>query len=729
MIRRTAWRAVLALSCAGALLTPAMPASAQPGEGKLTVNVFREFAAAGTLNPQIQTALAGATIRVTSDHSGETRTYPVGPDGTITIDFDTWRRSRGKYKVELIDWPNKYDPATGTGFLHPAFAGTGLSSHLNFVDMEDDQDVTLNMAVWNPDDYCQDNPTLVTVCQQAATKPGQKTLVTFPYNSRGDTQGNTTNPRPIATVQDTGALYGLAYRKKDKRLFSGAYAKRHTEYGPGGQGAIYVTDRTTGATTLFATVPNAGTTGHNQSNRVDAPFANRPGKESLGDIEISSDGSELYVVNMNDGNLYTYDATQATAGGFKRAPVKIPDSACSPGGDWRPMGLGVRDGVVYAGGVCSAESTQDPTKLRAVVWTYDPVTATFGAAPIVDAPLNFPRDPAEDPTPADWKPWTQDNLAQFPTGLRAYPQPMLSDIEIERDGGLVLGFRDRFGDQSGLVIPNANPSGGIESSVTGGDIIKVCRKSDGTYHWEGGTDCPRPQGGNEWFTGDTWYTGTGHRETGQGALALPLQQNTIASTVLDPYRTINSGGIGWFDRTTGHRDATQDGFGVVYDTDGGFGKAHGLGDLELLCDDPPVQIGNRVWLDDGGGTQNARYDETLGIPDVTVTLKDSAGRVIARKKTNAKGEYYFDHRDGLLPNTDYTVEFDKSTADTGNLPGGINSPDDLMWTRTTGRDPATNSDAEPTGGDENAPTAVAKVRTGPPGSVNHDLDAGLWAGT
>ncbi|CAM5386083.1 hypothetical protein SALBM311S_11794 [Streptomyces alboniger] len=215
-----------------------------------------------------------------------------------------------------------------------------------------------------------------------------------------------------------------------------------------------------------------------------------------------------------------------------------------------------------------------------------------------------------------------------------------------------------------------------------------------------------------------------HRETAQGALALPLQQNTIASTVLDPYRVINSGGIGWFDRTTGRRDETRDGFGVVYDTDGGFGKAHGLGDLELLCDEPPVQIGNRVWLDDGGGTQNARYDETLGIQGMTVTLKDSTGQVIAKKKTDAKGEYYFDHRDGLLPNTAYTVEFDKTTVDTSNLPGGITVAD-LMWTRTTGSDPATNSDAEPTGGDEKDPTAVATVTTGPPGSVNHDLDAGM----
>ncbi|MFD9225838.1 SdrD B-like domain-containing protein [Streptomyces sp. NPDC060064] len=730
MTRRRIWLGVLALSCAGALLAPPGSAFGDTGEGKITINVFREYAARGAVDPQIQTALAGATIRLTSDDTGETRTYPVGADGSVTIDPEDWVDSEGRYRVDLVDWPDKYDPATGNGFLHPAFAGSGLSSHLNFVDVSRGRDVTLNLAVWNPDDYCQDNPTLVTACQQAATKPGTKTLVTFPYSSRGDTAGSITNPKPIAGVQDTGNVYGLAYRKKDKRIFSGAYAKRHTEYGNGGPGAVYVTDRTTGTTSLFTTVPNAGTTAHDQNNRIDAPFSNRPGKESLGDIEISSDGSELYVVNMNDGNLYTYDATQASAGSPKSAPVKIPDSACAPPGDWRPMGLGVRDGVLYAGGVCSAESTQDVTKLRAVVWTYNPATGTFGAAPIVNEPLNFPRDPAVDPTPGNWKPWTRDNLTQFPTGGVAYPQPMLSDIEVERDGGLVLGFRDRYGDQSGLVIPNANPNGpNNESANTGGDIIKVCRKSDGTYHWEGGADCPR--NGNEWFTGDTWYSGTIHRETAQGALALPLQQDKIASTVMDPVRTIQSGGIGFFDRTTGGRgaDPSQQGFGVVYANDGGFGKAHGLGDLELLCDEPPVQIGSRVWVDDGGGTQNSYVNEPLGIPGMTVTLKDSAGRVVATKKTDAKGEYYFDHRDGLQADTDYTVEFDKTTADVSKLPAKYRNISKLKWTPTTGSDPTTNSDAVPPGGLLSSPTAVAKVMTGPPGSVNHDIDAGMWVGT
>lgn len=724
VIRKTKWLGALAL--AGALTLTGAPGSAgaAPGEGKLTVNLLRDFAAKGDRNPNIQVPHGPGTVRLCErlTRPAPCRTYQIGADGTVEINTTTWTGSPGRYSVELLTWADKYDPATGQGFLQPAFAGPGLSSHLAFVDLRAGQDATLDFGVWNPDDYCQDTPDLATPCQQAATKPGGKTLVTFPYTSRGDTQGNPNNPTELANGTQTGTAYGLAYDKKKRRIFTGAYAKRHGDYGPGGPGAIYVTDRGTGATTQFAVVPNAGTTVHNQTDRVDADFAAAVGQESLGDIEISADGSRLYVVNMKDRNLYTYDTTTAAPVG---APLPIPDTACTPAADWRPMGLGMRDGVLYVGGVCSAQSTQDVTRLRAVVWTFNPATGTFGAAPVVDEPLDFPRDPAVAPTPGNWKPWTKDDLTQFPDGGNAqwaYPQPMLSDIEIERDGSLVLGFRDRMGDQSGLVIPNANPAKAnvIESIATGGDLYRVCRTTTGTYEWEGGAACPRT--GSEFYKGDEWYTGSGHLETVQGALALPLGGDRLAATAMDPVRSVNSTGVAFFDRWQGDRgaDPSQQGLGLAYANDGGFGKANGLGDLELLCDEPPVQIGNRVWRDKADGTQS--YDETAGIPGVTVILRDATGQEIARKKTDAKGEYYFDHRDGLRPNTAYTLEFDKSTADPTNDYG----PADLQWTPHGRPNQATNSDAEPNGGDPEADTATAAVTTGPPGTINHDIDAGLW---
>ncbi|MBT2458999.1 SdrD B-like domain-containing protein [Streptomyces sp. ISL-86] len=725
MIRKTKWLGTLALACALTVTGPPGSAGAAPGEGKLTINLIRDFAAKGDRNPNIQVPHGPGTVRLCERKTRPCRTYPIGADGTVEIDTTTWTGSTGRYSVELLDWANKYDPATGQGFLHPSLAGPGLSSHLGFVDLRNGKDATLDFGVWNPDDYCQDNPDLATPCQQAATKPGGKTLVSFPYTSRGDTQGNPNNPTVLANGTQTGTAYGVAYRKKDRRIFTGAYAKRHGDYGPDDQGAIYVTDRGTGATTLFTTVPNAGTTAHNQADRIDADFAAVVGQESLGDIEISGNGSRLYVVNMNDRSLYTYDATQPTAAAPVSAPLPIPATACTPAIDWRPMGLGMRDGVLYVGGVCSAQSTQAVNQLRAVVWTFNPATGTFGATPVVDEPLDFPRDPANAPTPGNWKPWTKDDLTQFPDGGStqwAYPQPMLSDIEIERDGSLVLGFRDRMGDQSGLIIPNANPAKAnvIESIATGGDLYRVCRTTTGAYEWEGGAACPRT--GSEFYKGDEWYTGGSHLETVQGALALPLGGDRVAATVMDPVRTVNSTGVGFFDRWQGDRgaDPSQQGLGLSYADDGGFGKANGLGDLELLCDEPPVQIGSRVWRDRADGTQS--YDETAGIPGVTVILRDASGQEIARKTTDAKGEYYFDHRDGLRPDTQYTLEFDKSTAD----PTDDYEAEELVWTPNTGTNPATDSDAEPDGGDPQADTATADVTTGPPGTIDHDIDAGLW---
>jgi hypothetical protein len=290
VIRKTKWLGTLALACALTVTGSPGSAGAAPGEGKLTINLLRDFAAKGDRNPNIQVPHGPGTVRLCEKANRPCRTYPIGADGTVEIDTTTWTGSPGRYSVELLDWADKYDPATGQGFLQPSFAGPGLSSHLGFVDLRNGNDATLNFGVWNPDDYCQDNPDLATPCQQAATKPGGKTLMTFPYTSRGDTQDNPNNPTVLANGTQTGTAYGVAYRKKDRRIFTGAYAKRHGDYGPGGPGAIYVTDRGTGTTTLFATVPNAGTTAHNQADRIDADFAAVVGQESLGDIEISGDG-------------------------------------------------------------------------------------------------------------------------------------------------------------------------------------------------------------------------------------------------------------------------------------------------------------------------------------------------------------------------------------------------------------------------------------------------------
>ncbi|WP_159040120.1 SdrD B-like domain-containing protein [Streptomyces sp. XY533] len=716
----------------GVLQQPAL--GADPSDGTVRIKVIRDSNTNGRYDSATEPPAAGITVELT-DVDGNVVTGVTGPDGVATFPPNTVLTG-GKYYVRM-KMPNG-------SFLQPTFgASGGLASNASIVDVIDG-DAELTMGVRNPADWCEDNPRLSTVCQVAAAKTGGvRTTVTFNFNERGDSNsGNTTT---LATRNDTGNTYGVAYHRQQRRIFTGAHAKRHTVYGPGGQGAIYVTPRAGGATTLFATVPSAGTTAHQDSVRLDGPFVGVVGKESLGDIDISENDRQLFAVNLNDRRLYTYDAAQPTAA----APVTsvaIPNPGCRAASDWRPFGLGVRDGVVYVGGTCSAESTQNAADLQAAVWTYNPVTATFGATPLLTKALNFPRGEASVGTPASnrWYPWTT-GAATFPTPQQivAHPEPILSDIAIESNGDMVLGFRDRFADMTGFQMEHPNSAyTGLHSTVSGGDLNRACRKPDGSFEWEGTGNCPnnaptRPNGGQaanvvEFYPGENW-PGV-HQEVAQGAIGLSLREGRLAGTALDPTNQAWTGGLGFFDRTTGSRGTNtfEHGFSIQKlndPLDGGFGKANGLGDLEVLCDEPAVQIGSRVWYDRNKGGAQSVDDDEPGIPGVTVQLLAEDGTLMATVRTGADGAYYFAPEHGVRPNTKYKIRFDKSTADTSV----INSrrppaTSGLVWSPVQSAGPGStdiDSDAAP----ETTTTgqyATAEVTTGAPGTVDHTIDAGLY---
>ncbi|MFG2292817.1 SdrD B-like domain-containing protein [Streptomyces sp. NPDC048603] len=730
-------RAALALAAGLALTTgilhqPAL--GADPGDGTVRIKVVRDSNTNGRNDAASELGVAGIVVEL-EDMDGVKVTAVTGPDGYAVFPPTTTLYG-GKYYVRMNLPPNS--------FLKPSFgAAGGLASEGAIVDVRNGEDAQLTLGVRNPADWCEDNPRLATPCQVAANKSGTvRTTVTFNYRDRGDS--NTGNTTTLATRNDTGNTYGLAYHTSQRRIFTGAHAKRHTVYGPGGQGAIYVTPRAGGATTLFTTVPNAGTTAHQDSVRFDGPFVGTVGKESLGDIDISEDNRQLYAVNLNDRRLYTYNATQPTAVA-PIASVAIPDPGCRAASDWRPFGLGVRDGVVYVGGVCSAESSQNANDLEAVVWTYNPVTAVFSPTPVLRKALTFPRGEPNVSVPGfnRWFPWTT-GASTFPQNLAAHPEPLLSDIVVESNGDLVLGFRDRFADMTGYEMPNPNPAySNSGSTVSGGDINRACRKSDGTFEWEGTGACPnnaptRPNGGQpanvvEYYPGENW-PGV-HQETAQGALALSLREDRIASTALDPTNQAWTGGSAFFDRTTGSRGTNtfEHGFSIQklnQPLDGGFGKANGLGDLEVLCDEPAVQIGSRVWFDrNRGGAQSVDNDEP-GIPGVTVQLLSADGaRVLATVTTGADGAYYFGPEHGVRPNTPYKVRFDKSTANLAAI--GVRPPPDpatqLYWSPQNVAGATADVDSDPAAdGPQYARTATADVTTGEPGTVDHTIDAGLY---
>ncbi|TWP53400.1 hypothetical protein FKR81_05415 [Lentzea tibetensis] len=719
---------VAASTTAAMAVAPVNQAVAGPGDGTLTVKVVRDVNGNGTYEAPLELGVAGASVTVT-DPTGGTATATTDAAGNAAVGLAGV--TGGKYRVQV-------NPPAGS-VLKPAPAGTTgipLESNTMFVDVSGGKNVAVTTGLWNPADYCQVNPTLVTACQRGARKrdgssnivPGSRAIVSYPNTQRG-----TTPPTLFEDQGSVGTVYGLAYRKQDKRVFSGAFAKRLAAYGPSGAGAVYVT-APGGATTLFTTVPTAGAATHNMQSNFDGGFFAVAGKQSLGDVDISEDGSELYVVNLNDRKLYVYDATAATAGAPKGS-YDIPAAACAAASDWRPGALGVRDGVLYVGGVCSGEASQNRANVKSVVYTFK---AGAFSAPVLTKAMDFVRGMAKEnrPNSNKWYAWSDDwdSSEDFGLAHNAYPQPLMTDIGVENNGDLVLNFRDRFGDQGGYKIPAPNGDGGEWEAMSGGDLNRAC-KSGATYNWEGTGGCPNNHNGSnggdqpgnqiEYYPGEFFCNAGGtcqHMETAQGALAMLYGETRMPATVMDPLDE-RSGGTGWFDRTNGSmQNAQHTNAYRISDLESdpeGWGKANGLGDLEALCDLAPVQIGNRVWFDtDGDGVQDGNEPAVAGVK-VTATPCAAGGAALPVKTTTAKGEYYFGLADGLKPDTCYNLTFDYSGVNTATLPGAPPIAD-LKWTvKEAGPDRVIDSNVDTAG--------KTSVTTGPSGTADHTIDAGLIA--
>lgn len=133
-----------------------------------------------------------------------------------------------------------------------------------------------------------------------------------------------------------------------------------------------------------------------------------------------------------------------------------------------------------------------------------------------------------------------------------------------------------------------------------------------------------------------------HDEVALGGLAIAAGFPDVVATTFNPYQAWSSG-VRWFSDAEGFETKAFQVFGTqpegtnpVGET---FGKGNGLGDLALMCDSPPIEIGNRVWIDTNkNGLQDAGEPPISG---VTVRLYDMRGRLVATTTTDAKGTYYF----------------------------------------------------------------------------------------
>ena len=639
---------------------------------------------AGSSTTAMDQGVGGVTVTAFGPAGTSVGTTQTALDGTWSITGLT-----GALRIEFSSLPKGFKAGP-----------VGADSH-SLVQFAEAGATGISVGINVPADYCQDNPLLAMSCftfgdQVKGAYGNESVLKAFTYGATGSPYDGTATEKAtnVALAKQIGATWGIGYDRIGRKLIVAAFHKRYSGFGPGGPGAIYSVDpsgtNVTVLTTLSAgTDPRAAfkpnttnSLGDWINSSVNDNTGDLVGKSSLGDLDVSADGQTIYVMNVATRELVLVETTSGKVLGSYAVPGTTEgttppgaEQECAAASDLRPFGLGLRDGLVYVAITCTAESTQNAAQLRGYVYTFDPQTKTYSNKPVFEMALNYSHGYAGNGYDGVWKPWTP--VAQYP-GKNGYTQPMITDIVFD-SGALILGIRDRFGDQSA-----EDPRSG--EGVTAGDLLRACGTPATGWTLEsngvcGGTTGTGPQnsqgpGGGEYYW-DGFASGWNHQEIMIGGVLQVPGFTDVVSTTFDPTTSNGddwrAGGTRKLDSTTGKTTSffqifdkcDSSGFArqdpnhpcTTPSSTGRFGKAAGLGDVEALCNLAPIEIGNRLWID-----RNADGIQTAGEPSmpagITVELRDGKGSVVATTTTDASGNYVFNDgnvKAGLLQTTSYQV--------------------------------------------------------------------------
>lgn len=212
---------------------------------------------------------------------------------------------------------------------------------------------THNISIASPSSYCQSNPDVVLVGMpgnydangDANDNSEYGTLLKGAMPADGNNDGNSDRVL-LAKAKDTGAIWGLAYAKTDKKLYTAATVRRFVFMkdadgdGYGDAGAIYVTDKATSTTARLITIPNTDvgyTPGVKTADRdnQDENIYKYSGKSGFGDIDISEDEKYLYVTNIGAKKLVKVDISAKT---YTQVAIPNPYGADCPSENVVPWG-------------------------------------------------------------------------------------------------------------------------------------------------------------------------------------------------------------------------------------------------------------------------------------------------------------------------------------------------------------------------------------------------------
>ena len=720
----------------------------------ITGDVFRDYDADG-IKDSGEPALTGVSgITVTAYDSSN---VSVGTTTVVetTGSYSLSATGSGPFRIEFTGLPT---------WLKSTAAGTNNGTTVQFVG----DGGTADLGVQNPGQYCLDsaNTEVITSHFIAGDQSAvNDALVSLSYDRSGALNH-------IATTDNIGATWGLAWSRSSKTIFAGAYLKRHVGFGPDGIDAIYTINYDpTSSIVSYGPIINlfddlgvnvgADPRPGNVAVLPAAPAApshdeqsfTQVGKVGLGDIEISEDDSILYAMNLGGREVVALDITDVNNVSLI-AQYAITDPGCSDA-EYQPYGLKVLDGDLYIGITCTAETSQDKADLHAYVQKL--AGTTF--VPVYDLTLDYPRSAVYGNQslnrffPAEWNPWVDDFTDFTPTGARddiRHPQPLLADIEFDVEGSMILGFMDRTGDQMGHLnfSPDTTDTTTLYRTTTGGDMLRLCN-NNGSFELEGTGSCPSnftgaphhgtgtaTADGGEYYDDNTLNTssptGDRHDEVAMGGLSHLWGTGEIFGTTMDPIG-FNSGGWRWYNNQTGAVTASY----IVYQSngrvaDGTFGKANGLGDAELLCAAAPIEVGNRLWCDSGSGNAaNGIQDAGESGVGAGVDVVMTCGGQSATVTTDADGNYLFTNAiwaavnggDDIPRDTSCTISIDTTGSNGTALTNACGTATPTLADQTPVGDG--NDDIRDSDGMQNGNNVEVTFTTGGAGENDHTFDFGF----
>lgn len=639
-----------------------------------------------------------------------------------------------------------------SGF-YPSAKGTNNNSIVQFVSSPT---CTADLGLTNGAVYCEDLPKVAMPCfvngdpLAGGTGGTLDAYIAFDYN----VSGTSPTVEHVAPASEVGAVLGATWDRRTETMFTTAFLKRHSGFGPLGIGGIYtiggLNTTTYNVSNYFDLSPctNLGTVARTdlpasatESNYDEDAYLNI-GKKGLGGLSLSEDGTALFTINLNTKELLKIDIrsnpTAAINTSITCADVTtyaVPNPTC-PNSDYRPFAVTAYNEKIYVGVICSAETSGLESELSATIYEFDPMATTFSSF------FNFSLEDGIDldkgcvtfEKGCGWMPWVNT----YPIDIQGFsgeliqPQPLLMDIDFDANGSMILGFGDRFGHQTGYENYFVPGSTALYHGNSGGDIYFVYN-DNGTYVLEQNgniidnngnviqSGCgTNPSNGVEFFCGEDWENT--HKETALGPLTLHHGQGDVLVTSFDPINAF-SGGALWLSLMNGSDNNAVQLYGGGTEN---FGKAAGFGDVELLCGTAPIEIGNYVWIDQN---KNGRQDaDEAAISGVTVNLYDAVGTLIGTEMTDTNGQYYFNSTEHTNMDifTTYYVVIDNYDPATGGLNGNgqfitINSGDgDFLGNDINGNDGITGGGPGFIGD-----RPYVEVITGNYGENNHNIDFGF----